>query len=248
MPRISAIAQTTDLMSRHFLKQSIRIIVLFLISPLGLICGGLWYYESRFPKTPCIAETQAIAPLVVGTTALLKVNSRDVSDSGCPEPWGMGDRAWVWAAQNPDVATVSPDGMSRGIAPGEFEAIARRDGDRTTEQRLKIRGVVYPQDWKAKITPEQLTVRVGDRVKFELVGYDANGQKLPPVHVSLRTSEAIEHPELEPLQSYLLNQSYMESNSGSVALRAIGVGTTTITGAIANQRVQATLTIRPKQN
>jgi hypothetical protein len=150
------------------------------------------------------------------------------------------------------VATVSAGGVARGVTPGVFRAVAVAGAD-----TLRAEGFVLPRGWRARLTPESATVRVGDTVAFHMLAVDSAGGALPPVPFSLYTPEflaigreaaagvspgAAPRPLPEPLTDRWSHQSIV----GWGVFRAERPGVTTITGQIGAMPAEARLTILPR--
>jgi hypothetical protein len=127
----------------------------------------------------CLVWPHDAQPVALDDSVQLRVWTVVVSDCDATRP-----RPAVWHAVNPAVATVSAGGVARGVTPGVFRAVAVAGAD-----TLRAEGFVLPRGWRARLTPESATVRVGDTVAFHMLAVDSAGGALPPVPFSLYTPE-----------------------------------------------------------
>jgi hypothetical protein len=188
---------------------------------------------------PCVASLSA-RPLLVGDTARFVIGSFKTSDC-LPD----GDTTFAWSSLDSTVATITRNGVARGVAPGVFRVQAIRGSD-----VVRSEGFVLPPGWEPRIEPESVTVEVGDSVSFRVLAYDREGDSLPTVPFWLLTEEFLlarspdsarraRHQELTEgrIYQYVMLPGYF---------RGTRPGRTVITGQIADRRVEARLTILPK--
>ena len=179
---------------------------------------------------PCVVWTDEIRPLTVGDTTRVQSGSIDVSDC-IPE---KGSR-FNWSTTDPEVVSITEDGVVRGRAPGTFRLSASNDDAVVHES-----GFVLPVGWAARITPDSAVVQVGDSVTYRVVALDAEGRELPPMPFSLYTPEFGRPGSGDrPLVDKYSFQEVIEPST----FRAVRSGRTVITGRIGDRRVTAVLTI-----
>lgn len=182
---------------------------------------------------PCIRATEAIQPLLVGDSVQLSLGVLDpASECGGEVPGGF-----TWSSSDRSIATIDEEGHVRAIAPGVFEATARR-GDAV----LHANGFVLPAGWAARITPDSQTVRVGDSFTVSLYAVDANGKRLPAVPFSIFTPEFF-----DPLAQKrpIVNRASWQNEMQPVSIVAVDTGTTMLIGRIGFQQVTSPLKILP---
>jgi hypothetical protein len=192
----------------------------------------------------CLVWPDDARPLAVGDSISLRVGTLVGSDCDAARP-----RPAVWRALDPAVATVSPGGAARGIAPGLFRAVAVAGVD-----TLAAEGYVLPRGWRARLSPESATVRVGDTVAFRVTAVDSAGRALPPVPFSLYTPEflateravATGAPGPARAPGPLTDRWSHQGITGPGVFRAERPGTTSITGELDTVRIAARLTILPR--
>ena len=193
--------------------------------------------------TPCIYyKFEDVNPLIAGKTAPIKIGESSGSD--CAIPWfSWFDRPWVWSSQNAGIVKVSSDGTVTGIAPGKFTVLAKKD-----QKTLFMSGTVYPPDWQLRIQPEVATVRVSDRITFEMIASDSKGNLLPPLTFGLRTPDYQQYepnaPRRPPNPTPLLDRNFHHMGTQPGTFRALRPGKIAITGKMGDRIKSAQLTIK----
>ncbi len=192
----------------------------------------------------CLASPHGAWPLAPGDSVRLRVGTLVGSDCDPARP-----RAAVWRALDSAVATVSPGGAARGRAPGVFRAVAVAGAD-----TVRAEGYVLPRGWRARLTPAEVTVRVGDTVAFRMAATDGAGRALPPVPFSLYTPEFLDAereilsgaPDTARPREPLTDKWSRQGITGPGVFRAQRPGATTITGELGGVRAEARLTVLPR--
>lgn len=195
-----------------------------------------------FKTTPCIYYRFVdVNPLIAGKTVQLKIGDSTGSDCGMPM-FELFPEPWNWSSENTQIIALSQDGTVRGIAPGKFTVQAKQ-GNKT----LLMSGIVYPPDWDVRIQPETATIRAGDRITFNMIAFDSQGNLLPPVTFGFQTPDYQEPIPGSPTKSAnprpLLDRSFHYFGTQPGTFRALRPGTITITGNMADRTRKAKLTI-----
>ena len=84
------------------------------------------------------------------------------------------NRPVSWFTRNPDVATVTADGLVRGAGPGRTEIVARAD-DVTTEVPVSVN--LIPVAWVV-VEPAHLGLKVGESRQLEVFLFSVTGAPL----------------------------------------------------------------------
>lgn len=124
---------------------------------------------------PCVPWTDALRPVLVGDTARPPTLGRmQMSDCVVAGRRPVADAAW--RTRHPAVATVTRDGLVRGVAPGSFALEVLAEG-----QTRRVEGFVLPPGWRVEAGPDSLVVEVGGTVRLPVRAVTAAGGPLPPV-------------------------------------------------------------------
>ncbi|MCC3436925.1 MAG: hypothetical protein EAZ39_18395 [Oscillatoriales cyanobacterium] len=196
-----------------------------------------------FKTTPCLAyKFEDVNPLIAGKNVKLKIGEGSGSDCGVSD-FALLVKPAVWSSQDTKVIQLSQDGTVTGIAPGKFTVLAK-----TGQKTLLMSGVVYPPDWDVRIQPEVATVRVGDRITFEMIASDSKGNLLPPLTFGLRTPDYQEPgpgaPTKPPNSRPLLDRTFHHMGAQPGTFRALRPGKIAITGKMGDRIKSAQLTIK----
>jgi hypothetical protein len=133
-------------------------------------------------RVPCTTSAPGIAPLVVGDTA--RMLTGHIWRAKCQ---ASADQRYSWQVTGGNAATVTPDGLVRGVRPGLFELTGVHGGDTTGDVAF-----VLPRDWQLRIEPESVMVRMGDSVAFRVIAYDSSGATYSFAPFTLYTPEFIQ--------------------------------------------------------
>jgi hypothetical protein len=223
-----------------------KLITGFFIGFFTLFLGSVAYWglnelsSDGFEKVPCIRYGyEDLNPLIMGKTTGVSLGMTE-GGSDCT---GKSTEPVAWSSENPEVATIAPDGTIKAIAPGAFSITAKFNA-----KTLMAKGVVYPSDWTIRIQPETAAIHVGDQVTFQMVATDSKGNSLPPVFTFITTPNYQDPnpnlPDLVPNPSPWMDRSFHAMGSTPGTFRALRPGTIKITGKMAGQTRQATLTIQ----
>lgn len=79
----------------------------------------------------------------------------------------------IWASENPDVATVDPQGSITAVAPGETTITAFADG-RSASVRIVV---IPPKIAKLSIKAPATTMVIGENLQLELIGLDTKNRE-----------------------------------------------------------------------
>lgn len=139
---------------------------------------------------------------------------------------GSGDtlagRTLFWNSENPDIATVSDQGVVTAVAPGTARIAASAEGVSglaTVHVSPKaVRSIV--------ITPSSLQLRVGQSARLQAATYDGNGNQL--------TGRSV---------SWSSNNTRVANVDNSGQVTAGGIGSATITAASGNASSTARVTV-----
>lgn len=135
-----------------------------------------------FGRVPCTTSAPGIAPLVIGDTA--RMLTGHIWRTKCQ---ASADRDYTWQVTDGNAATVTPDGLVRGVRPGLFELTGVHGADTTGDVAF-----VLPRGWMLRIEPESVTVRTGDSVAFRVIAYDSSGTTYSFAPFTLYTPEFIQ--------------------------------------------------------
>jgi hypothetical protein len=196
-----------------------------------------------FKTTPCLAYNfKDVNPLIAGKNVQIKIGESSGSDCQTSD-FVTFPKSVTWSSKDTKIIQLSPDGTVTGIAPGEFTVLAK-----TGQKTLSMSGVVYPPDWDVRIQPEAATVRVGDRITFEMIASDSKGNLLPPVTFGLRTPDYQQPepgaPSKPPNPTPLLDRSFHHMGTQPGTFRALRPGKIAITGKMGDRTKSAQLTIK----
>lgn len=150
--------------------------VFFLISFLAAGCGG----SSSDPKPVANISVTALAnTIITGETLQLTAVPRDAAGNS------LSNRLVEWSSDSPEIASVNPLGLVTASSPGSVTIFARSEG-KTGQLTLTIRPVPVA---KVEISPEVVTLQVGQAAQLEAVPLDATDNPLPDREVQWSSSE-----------------------------------------------------------
>ena len=95
------------------------------------------------------------------------------------------NRPVTWFSQDPDVATVSADGLVRAVRPGRTEIVARAD-DVTAEVPVSVN--LIPVAWVA-IEPDHFGLKVGESRQLEVFVFSLTGTPLSGREVEFESED-----------------------------------------------------------
>lgn len=95
------------------------------------------------------------------------------------------NRPVSWSSRNPDVATVTADGLVRGARPGRTEIVARAD-DVTTEVPVSIN--LIPVAWVV-VEPAHMGLKVGESRQLEVFLFSLTGAPLSDREVAFESDD-----------------------------------------------------------
>lgn len=186
------------------------------------------------PTRPCLEAGERIRPLLSGDSVRLVIRSLE-NGSDCA---GKPPTGFVWETADAKNIELLPDGLVRGRTPGRFTAVARHGND-----SVRADGFVLPQEWRARIEPDSVTLRVGDTLRMVMRAVDQNNVQQPDVPYSIFTPEFF-----DPVarKRPIINQLSWQEVIDPVLIVATDTGTTVLIGRIGFQQVAARLVIRPR--
>lgn len=95
------------------------------------------------------------------------------------------NRPVSWSSRNPEVATVTADGLVRGARPGRTEIVARAD-DVTTEVPVSIN--LVPVAWVV-VEPSHLGLKVGESRRLEVFLFSISGVPLSDREIGFESDD-----------------------------------------------------------
>jgi len=165
-----------------------------------------------------VVVTPSASPLVVGQTAQLTAEPRDVSGQV------LAGRLVSWSTSAPSVASVSSTGLVTAIAPGGAIISATSEGKAGT-----VSVVVNPKPVSAVIvSPGQASVTVGQTTQLTGLVTDEQGNVLAGRPITFSSSA-----------------NDVATVSGSGVVTGIAPGTATITATSEGKTGTATVTVTP---
>lgn len=182
---------------------------------------------------PCIPYTAGLRPAMVGETLSLDIGSLRGSD--CVVDRSDRD-SWTWHSEETQVVRVSTDGIVEAIGPGPFRLMASHDGT-----VLRTSGFVLPPGWRMSISPEEVTVAVGDSVSFLVTTFAPDGSPLPQMPFSVYTPEYGQPGSDANLP--LVDEYSRQDVSEPAVFTAVRPGTTQMFGRIGGRTAIAILRV-----
>ncbi len=123
------------------------------------------------PGLVSVASLHVIAPadsLYVSDTLRLGIESRDANGNL------ISGRAVNWSSDAPSVASILPNGLVTGLAPGHITFTAT-SGGKTASVSLTVKRLVF----RVNVVPDAVCLRKGFSTVLTLTAYDALGNPLP---------------------------------------------------------------------
>lgn len=192
------------------------------------------------PREPaiCARWNTEIIPLLIGDST--RVTAGTLEGSDCP---GSAPLTSVqWRSSDSTIAAIRPDGMVRGIASGSVRLRGALGRD-----TVWLDAFVLPRNWSARLEPADTTVTLGDSVTYRMVVRDSLGRPQAPVPYSIYSPEwLLRGSNRERIAKRLTEEISRQGVIGPIVLHTINAGTRVLTGKIGRQKVQATLTVRPR--
>jgi uncharacterized protein YjdB len=156
----------------------------------------------------------------VGSTSTLRATVQGASGDT------LAGRTLFWNSENPDVATVSDEGVVTAVAPGSARIAASAEGVSGLATVLVTQKAVR----SIVITPSSLSLRVGQSARLQATTYDSKGNQLTGRTVSWSSNNT---------------RVATVDNSGQVTAGLPGSATITAASGSANATAKVTVTLIP---
>lgn len=170
------------------------------------------------PPVASVTVEPSSASVTVGATTTLTATVRDANGAV------VNDRPVAWRSSNDAVATVSPDGVVTGVAPGTTTISATSEGKSGSASVTVTRKPVG----SVEVTPPSAEINAGTTLQLSATVRDTSGDVVTDREVTWTSSD-------ESVATV--------STSGVVS--ALDVGTATITAVSEGKSGSAVVTVRP---
>jgi trimeric autotransporter adhesin len=168
-----------------------------------------------------IVITPAVASLTIGSTAQLSAELFDADDES------IEDRQPLWASSDPEIATVTQDGLVTALTPGTV--IIRASSGLITAAAAVT---VTPEEiFVAQVTvdPASETIRVGEAIQLTGLALDGSGAILGDRVIAWSSSDS---------------SIALVGSTGMVT--GLTAGTVTVVASSEGQQAQATITVEDR--